>query len=95
MLRIPVSESPEQLCLQRERQDIAKRILEALPAKHRELLVRFYLNDESQEEITAAMGMSATQFRLIKSRAKLRYTELVQQAMSRTANPRSAAPAAA
>jgi RNA polymerase sigma factor (sigma-70 family) len=76
------SESPEQLTLRSEREAIAKRILRALPARQRETLIRFYLNGESEEEIRKAMGMTSNQFRLIKSRAKLKYTELVQQSMN-------------
>jgi RNA polymerase sigma-70 factor, ECF subfamily len=77
------SESPEQLVLSSERQAIAERVLRALPARNQEVLIRFYLDGESREEIMAAMSMSDNQFRLIKSRAKIRYTELVRQAMTR------------
>jgi len=79
------SESPEQIVLRSERQAIAERVLKALPPRMRETLIRFYLDGESEEEIRAAMGMSHNQFRLIKSRAKLRYVELVQQSMNRAA----------
>jgi hypothetical protein len=39
-------------------------------------LTRFYLNEESAEEICDNMGLTDTQFRLIKSRAKARFGEL-------------------
>ena len=80
------SESPEQIVLRSERQAIAERVLKALPPRMRETLIRFYLDGESEEEIRAAMGMSHNQFRLIKSRAKLRYVELVQQSMNKVPN---------
>jgi RNA polymerase sigma-70 factor, ECF subfamily len=78
-------ESPEQYVIRAERESIAKRVLMALPPTAREVLVRFYLDGESREEILVAMGLTDTQFRLIKSRAKARYTELMQQSLSRVA----------
>ena len=82
-LACPTSEDPEQLLLRSERQAIAKRVLTALPAPQRETLTRFYLDGESAEAIQTSMGMTPNQFRLIKSRAKSRYAELVQEAMNR------------
>jgi DNA-directed RNA polymerase specialized sigma24 family protein len=61
-------------------------VLKALPPRMRETLIRFYLEGQSEEEIRAAMGMSHNQFRLIKSRAKVRYVELVQHSMNRAPN---------
>jgi RNA polymerase sigma-70 factor (ECF subfamily) len=83
MVLCAVSESPEQLVLRSERQAIAKRVFTALPARDQKILTRFYLNGEPAEQIQAAMGLNDTQFRLIKSRAKLKYAELVQHAMNR------------
>ena len=40
------------------------------------MLTRFYLEEESAEEICRNMDLSETQFRLIKSRAKARFGEL-------------------
>ena len=90
-----VSENPEQLARRSEREALAKRVLTALPPRHRETLIRFYLTGESEEEVRAAMGMSSNQFRLIKWRAKLRYAELVQQAMTRVVPSRKPVQAAA
>jgi RNA polymerase sigma factor (sigma-70 family) len=49
--------------------------LESMPARDRELLTRFYLRDESQEQICSEMNLTETQFRLFKSRAKARFGE--------------------
>ena len=49
--------------------------LESMPARDRELLTRFYLHDESQEQICTEMNLTDTQFRLFKSRAKARFGE--------------------
>jgi DNA-directed RNA polymerase specialized sigma24 family protein len=86
-LTCPTSENPEQLLLRSEREAIAKRVLRAMPARQRETLTRFYLDGESEEEIRAAMGMTPNQFRLIKSRAKSKYAELVRQSMNRVRKP--------
>ena len=86
VLTCNASESPEQLVLRSEKLAIAEQVLAALPPRKREILIRSYLNGESEEEIRAAMGMSHNQFRLIKSRAKSRYAEHVQQSMNRLPN---------
>jgi hypothetical protein len=56
--------------------------------------MRFYLNDEPREQVQAAMGLSYTQFRLLKSRAKARYTELVRESMNRVVPSRKPVQAA-
>ena len=86
LVLISRSPNPEQLAMRSEREAIAKRILTTLPPLSQQILIRFYINGESEAEIVAAMGITGTQFRLTKSRAKLRYAELVQQAVSRVPN---------
>jgi RNA polymerase sigma-70 factor (ECF subfamily) len=54
----------------KERADICRKALEQLKPKERELLTRFYLEEQSQEQIMREMKLSVTQFRLNKSRAK-------------------------
>ena len=58
LVLIAPSPSPEQLAARSEREAIAERILTALPPQGREILVRFYVNGESEEEIRASMGIS-------------------------------------
>jgi DNA-directed RNA polymerase specialized sigma24 family protein len=57
---------------------IALQTLEAMPARDREALIRFYLKQQTAQEIEAAMDMTDTQFRLIKSGARKRFAELLQ-----------------
>ena len=52
------------------------RSLVVLSSRDREILTRFYLQEESQEEICIEMTLTETQFRLLKSRAKSRFGEL-------------------
>lgn|ERR1039458_9045508 len=46
VLACDASENPEQRVLRLERQEVATRILKALPARNREVLIRFYLEGE-------------------------------------------------
>jgi RNA polymerase sigma factor (sigma-70 family) len=67
---------PEREAIERENMGLAMRILKSIPKRDREVLTRFYLNEESAEQICQQMDLSGTQFRLIKSRAKARFGEL-------------------
>ena len=52
-------------------------------ARDREILTRFYLLNQSQEQICDEMGLNNTQFRLLKSRAKARFGELGRRTLRR------------
>jgi RNA polymerase sigma factor (sigma-70 family) len=67
---------PERQVIEQESQDVAFRMLGGLPKRDREVLVRFYLEEQSAQEICRDLKLTETQFRLIKSRAKARYGEL-------------------
>ncbi|MGP8243157.1 MAG: RNA polymerase sigma factor [Bryobacteraceae bacterium] len=54
---------------------IALRVLREMPARDREVLVRFYMAGERPEEIQRALGIPETQLRRVKSRAKSRFDE--------------------
>lgn len=73
---------PERRVIDQQNQDLAMRILGSLPKRDREVLVRFYLQEEKPEQICREMDLTATQFRLIKTRAKARYTELGQRRLA-------------
>ncbi len=67
---------PERGMIERENTEIAMRILRGLNRRDREVLVRFYLKEQGQQDICREMSLSETQFRVIKSRAKARFGEL-------------------
>lgn len=67
---------PERSAIQRQNLELAMRVLQTIPKRDRDVLIRFYLDEETPEQICMAMGLSSTQFRLIKSRAKARFGEL-------------------
>lgn len=69
-------ENPERLVIARQRAEIARKVLNSVSRRDREILNRFYVLEQSQEEICAAMGLTYNQFRLLKSRAKARFGEL-------------------
>jgi RNA polymerase sigma factor (sigma-70 family) len=73
---VPVSDrrpNPEQEHADSERRQLAIRILASLPPKQREILRRFYFEEQRAEQICADMNLTETQFRLLKSRAKARF----------------------
>src|SRR5262249_4340028 len=64
------SPNPEQEHMRAQSREIAACILAAMPARQGEVVARFYLKQESAVEIQRSMRLTATQFRLMKSRAK-------------------------
>jgi len=67
---------PEQNMAYQQKNDFMLEILRQLSERDREVLTRFYLHEETQEEICGEMNLTETQFRLLKSRAKARFGEL-------------------
>lgn len=74
---------PEGDALRRERVEIMKEVLHSISRRDREILTRFYLYEQPQEQICREMGLSGTQFRLLKSRAKARFAELGKKRLER------------
>jgi RNA polymerase sigma-70 factor, ECF subfamily len=70
---------PERMAIDRQNLDLAVRLLGSLPIRDREVLIRFYLKEQTPERICSEMDLTDTQFRLIKSRTKARYGELGQR----------------
>ncbi len=67
---------PEQQAIARQKKELMKSVLQSLSKRDRDILVRFYLNEEPQEKICQEMSLTETQFRLLKSRAKARFGEI-------------------
>jgi RNA polymerase sigma-70 factor, ECF subfamily len=76
-------ESPEDTAISLQRVEIMETVLRSLSRRDREILTRFYLMEQTQEEICAEMDLSDTQFRLLKSRAKARFGELGRKTLTR------------
>jgi RNA polymerase sigma-70 factor, ECF subfamily len=68
--------NPEQNMAFQQKVDFMLEVLHRLSKRDREILTRFYLQEETQEQICQEMRLTETQFRLLKSRAKARFGEL-------------------
>lgn len=68
--------NPEEAVMFSQRNDLIRRVLAELCERDREILTRFYLEEEGQAQICTEMDLTETQFRLLKSRAKARFGEL-------------------
>jgi len=60
----------------RQKITFVREILSQMPAVDREILRRFYLEEQSKERICREMRLTPTQFRNIKSQAKLALTRI-------------------
>ena len=67
---------PEPVGRAQQRAEIARKVLGGVSGRDRDILNRFYVLEQSQEQICLEMGLSYNQFRLLKSRAKARFGEL-------------------
>jgi RNA polymerase sigma-70 factor, ECF subfamily len=68
--------NPEQEAILRQKTELMKSALESLSQRDRDILVRFYLKEQPQEQICREMSLTETQFRLLKSRAKAKFGEI-------------------
>jgi len=75
--------NPEAEAMTRQEEDLAVSVLKGISRRDREILTRFYLDEQSQDQICRDMKLTETQFRLLKSRAKARFGELGKRRLSR------------
>jgi RNA polymerase sigma-70 factor (ECF subfamily) len=83
---------PEQNAAWREQMVLMKATLRQLTRRDRELLTRFYLEDQSETRICDEMRLTATQFRLYKSRAKRKVGSLGLSTLRKKPQPQTEAP---
>jgi RNA polymerase sigma-70 factor (ECF subfamily) len=69
-------QNPEQEAMLRQKSELMKTALAALSKRDRDILVRFYLYEQPQDQICREMDLTETQFRLLKSRAKAKFGEI-------------------
>jgi RNA polymerase sigma factor (sigma-70 family) len=74
-------DDPEQELAQQQKLSCLRSALTSLSPRDREILTRFYLDEQDAERICREMNLTATQFRLFKSRAKGRLTEAARQGL--------------
>ena len=70
------SQNPEQKAMVKQKAELMKSALDALSKRDRDILIRFYLKKQPQEQICREMSLTETQFRLLKSRAKAKFGEI-------------------
>jgi len=77
--------NPEETAIFRQRTELINRVLRELSERDREILTRFYLREQNQDQICSEMALTETQFRLLKSRAKARFGELGKKKLAHRA----------
>jgi RNA polymerase sigma-70 factor (ECF subfamily) len=77
--------NPEEAAIFRQKEDLVHRVLNQLGERDREILTRFYIHEQSQDQICSEMLLTETQFRLLKSRAKARFGELGKKKLAQRA----------
>lgn len=83
--------NPYEAVLAGQLREIIAEELARLHPRYRELLERFYVQEQSPERIQAEMGMTPDVFRIIKSRAKDRLLQAVQKTMQNRRSLRASA----
>ena len=83
-------ESPEERVISQQQSEIMEEVLRGIYSRDREILTRFYLHGQTQEQICSEMDLTETQFRLLKSRAKARFGQLGKRSLVRRALPKIA-----
>ena len=81
--------NPEVAVIEGQKTDLAMRVLQSIPPRDREVLIRFYLKEQPVNQICQDLNLTDTQFRLIKSRAKARFGELGKRRFSQRTGFRS------
>ena len=74
---------PERACAFSQKVELMEEVLRGISRRDREILTRFYLDEQSQETICSEMRLTETQFRLLKSRAKARFADLGRKKLVR------------
>ena len=75
--------TPEQQTLDHEKIALMKQVLREMSDRDFEVLTRSYIREQPQERICVDMGLTPTQFQLLKSRAKARLSELMRHRLAR------------
>jgi DNA-directed RNA polymerase specialized sigma subunit len=74
--------TPEQQAAIHQKVALMKQVLTKMSDREFEVLNRFYLREQPPERIRMDMGLTQTQFNLLKSRAKAKLTEFMQRRLA-------------
>jgi len=75
-------DTPETAMISREQQDLVRWTLAHLSEREGEILSRFYMQEQSQQQICSEMGLTHTQYRLLKWRSKARFEQVSRREMA-------------
>jgi RNA polymerase sigma factor (sigma-70 family) len=78
--------TPEQKAIEGQQIRLMQEALRTLKKKDSEVLTRFYLREQPRERIQAEMGLSETQFNLLKTRAKAKLVEGMKRKLEQLGN---------
>ena len=82
----PHHSAPNQLeaVLQKEKAAIVRQVINELPTdRDRQVLFRYYIVEDEKEQICADLGLTSLHFNRVLHRARERYKELYERAVSR------------
>jgi len=82
----PRHAEPNQLeaLLQQEKAGIVRQVIDELPTdRDRQVLMRYYILEHDKEQICADLGLTSLHFNRVLHRARERYKELYEKALSR------------
>lgn len=81
---LPASDpTPEEAAITEQNIALMKELLGNLSSRDLEILTRYYLKEQPEEQIRREMALTATQFNLVKSRARARFASLVHRRLAR------------
>ena len=75
--------SPEEHALSTQKVAMMKQALQEMNPREFDVLTRFYLREQTPEQIQGEMRLTPTQFNLLKSRAKAKLTNVIRQKLAR------------
>jgi|SRR5579884_199869 len=78
------AENAEQSVYKQQKLRMVREILDSMPKRDRDVLHRFYVQEQSKEQICREMNLTPTQFRLLKSKAKSTFAKLGQGKLNRS-----------
>ena len=76
------NDTPEEQAMARQKVDLMLKVLRDMTARDCDILTRFYLHEQAQDQICREMDLTETQYRLLKSRAKARFGDLGSRALA-------------
>ena len=85
------SSDPERQLYENEKLAVLRKALAELAPRDREILERFYVHEQTEAQICQVMGLTACQYRNLKSRAKARLTESAERNACRKSAPKALA----